>query len=63
MQLNLVRVVWRVDSITLTPIITDGIGEDGAVLVESRSRDGTADRRVALESVLRDSVPEVECSV
>ena len=37
MQLNLVRVVWRVDSITFAPIITNGIGKDRAVLVESGS--------------------------
>lgn len=59
----MVGIVWGVGCVALAPIITDSIGENAAILVESCCRDSTADRWVSLESVLGDSVPEVESAV
>src|SRR5262249_40666666 len=47
----------------LAPVVADGVGEDGAGLVEGSCRDAPPDVRIALEPVLRVLVPEVEGSV
>ena len=54
------RVVRRV---ALAPVVADGVGEDGSVLVESGGRDAAAHVGVALEPVLRVLVPEVERAI
>lgn len=60
---DLVRVLGRVCRVALAPVIADGVGEDGAILVEVCGRDGAPDLWVSLESVLGDSVPEVVRSI
>lgn len=49
--------------VALAPVVADGVGKDGARLVEGRRHDGPADARVALEAVLSVLVPEVEGAV
>jgi hypothetical protein len=62
-QQNLVRVCRAVALVSLAPIVTDGVGKDGARLVERRRRDAASDIRVALQTVLGVLVPEVERAV
>lgn len=62
-QHDLVRVVCSVRGITFTPVIADGVSEDGTVFVEGAGGNGAADGGVALEPVLGNSVPEVEGAV
>ena len=63
MQHDLVRVLLVVAGVALAPVVADGVGEDGAVVVEGAGGDGAADGRVALQAVLGDAVPEVKCAV
>ena len=63
MQHDLDRIVLRVVLVALAPVVTNGIGEDAAILVERGGGDAAADGGVALESVLCVLVPEMERSV
>ena len=59
MQHNLCLNLRRIGRISLAPIVTHRIGENGACLVEARAGDHAPDFRVALEPVLGVLVPEV----
>lgn len=48
MQHDLVRRLRRIERVAFTPVVADGVGEDGAVAVEARGGDGAADGGVAL---------------
>lgn len=63
MQHDLVRKLRGVCRVALAPVIADSVGEDTAGLVESSRGDGTADGRVALQTVLCILVPEMESAV
>lgn len=63
MEHDLVRVRGRVALVALAPVITNGVGKDAAGLVERCRGDAAADVGVALETVLRVLVPEVESAV
>lgn len=63
MHHDLVLILQRVPRVALAPVVADGVGEDAAVVVEARRRDGAARRRVALQAVLGVFVPEVECAI
>lgn len=63
MEHDLVRVRGRVTLVALTPVVTDGVGKDAARLVERCRGDATTYVGVALETVLRILVPEVEGTV
>lgn len=63
MQHDLIGRLRRIDGVPFTPVVADGVGEDGAVAVEAGGRDGAADGRVALETMLSVFVPEVEGAV
>ncbi len=60
---DFVGILRVVPLVSLGPVVGDGVGEDGTVLVELGGGDATADIRVALETVLRVLVPEVERAV
>jgi hypothetical protein len=62
-QHDLVGVLGVVGCVSLVPIVGDGVGEDGAVVVKVGAADAAADFGVALETVLGVLVPEVECAV
>lgn len=63
MQHHLDRVLRRVGLVSLAPIVANSVSKDAASLVERGRRDGPADVGVALKTVLRVLVPEVEGSV
>lgn len=63
MKLDLDRVVLCVATETLAPVVTDGVGENVAVLAEACCDNAAADLGVALEAVLGVLVPKVESSV
>ena len=63
MQHDLDGIVWRVVLVALAPVVADGVGKDGARLIERRRGDAAADVGVPLEPVLGVLVPEVERSV
>lgn len=63
MKHDLVRSLRGVCSITFTPIVTDSIGEDVSIPVESGARNGSTDRRIPLQTVFCIFVPEVECAI
>ena len=63
MQHDLIRRLWGVEGVALTPVVADGIREDGAVPVESRRGDGATDIWITFEPVLGILVPEVERAV
>lgn len=63
MHHDLIRILRIIASITLTPVITNCISEDISIFVERRCRDSAANCRIALESVFRYSVPEMERAV
>ena len=63
MQHDLVGVLRVVGCVSLVPVVRDGVGEDGAVVVEVGAADASADLRVTLQTVLGVLVPEVECAV
>jgi len=62
-QHNLIRILRVIVSITLAPVVADGVGKDCARVVEVGRGDGAADLGVALETVLGVLVPEVKGSV
>jgi hypothetical protein len=62
-QHDFVGVLGVIGSISLVPVVRDGVGKDGAVVVEVCTADAAADFGVALETVLGVLVPEVECAV
>ena len=63
MQLKFDRVLRIIRRISLAPVITNSVRKDVTVLVEARGGDGTADLRVALETVFCVLIPEVEGAV
>lgn len=63
MQHDLVRVIRGVGGVALVPIVRDGVGEDGAVVVEVGAADASANLGVTLQTVLGVLVPEVEGAV
>lgn len=63
MHHDLIRILRIVAGVAFAPIITDGVSKDVTVLIERRCRDRAANCWVALKSVFRDAVPEVECAV
>lgn len=60
---DLVGLLGGIESVTLAPIVADGVREDVAVLVEVGCRNCAAHVRVPLETVLGVLVPEVEGAV
>jgi len=62
-QHDLVGVLGVVGSVSLVPIVRDGVREDGAVVVEVSAADASTNLRVTLQTVLGVLVPEVECAV
>lgn len=63
MHHDLIWILWCVGGITLAPIIADSIRKDVSSLVKSGRRDGTSSGGVALQSVLGNSVPEMESAI
>lgn len=63
MQHDLGRVLLGVELVALAPVVAHSIGKDRAVLIESSSRDASADVGVSLEAVLCVLVPEVERTI
>ncbi len=63
MKFDLDGVVLGVATETLAPVVTDGVGEDVAVLAKARCDDAAADLGVSFEAVLGVLVPEVEGAV
>lgn len=63
MQHNLIRILRCIAGIAFTPIITHGVRKDGPISVERACGNGPANRWIALESVLGDSVPEVKGAI
>lgn len=63
MQHNFVRVIGGVGGVALVPIVRNGVGEDGAIVVEVSAADASANLGVALQTVLGVLVPEVEGAV
>lgn len=63
MQHDLVARLRGIDGVAFAPVVADGVGEDGAGVVEVGGGDGAADFGVALEAVLGVLVPEVEGAV
>jgi hypothetical protein len=63
MQLNFGRILRRIRTKPLTPIIRNRIRKDVAIFIEIRRRNGAPDFRVALQPVLGVLVPEVEGAV
>ena len=55
--------LWRIERITSTPVISNGVRKDGAVVVESRRGDAATDFWVALKTVFGVLVPKVERTV
>ena len=62
-QHNLDGVALGVILESLAPVVADGVGEDGACLVEGRGRDAAADTGISLQALLGVLVPEVERAV
>jgi hypothetical protein len=62
-QFDLDRVSSRIASISLCPIVANGVGEAIALCVEGRGGDAAADLWVAFEAVLCVLVPKVEGAV
>lgn len=60
MQHDFIRVGLRVMRVALTPIVTDGVGEDISQPAEGRGRDAATDLRITLQSMLGVLVPEVK---
>lgn len=60
MQHHLIRILRIIERVPLTPIVADGVREDGPVPVERGGGDGSANRRIALETGVGVLVPEVE---
>lgn len=63
MHHDLVRILLVVCIVSHAPIVANSIGEDLAIAIESRGRNGTWSLGVALEPVLRIFVPEVERTI
>lgn len=63
MKHDLVGVLWIIVGVTLAPVVADSVGENAARAVEVGCGYGAAHLRVALETMLRVLVPEVESSV
>jgi len=63
MHHDFVWVLWRVGRISFTPVVADSISKDLTASVECGSRDGATSRRVSLESMLSNPIPEVERAV
>jgi hypothetical protein len=49
--------------VSLGPVVADGVTENGSIHVESGGRNRPIDLRVALETVLRILVPEMERAI
>lgn len=63
MQHDLDGVPRGIRLVAFAPVIANGIGEYGAVSVESSSGDGAMHRGVALETMLRVLIPSRGVSV
>ena len=63
MQHHLDGIALRVVLVALGPVVTNGVGEDAARLVERGGGDAAADVGVPLEAVLGVLVPEVKRAV
>lgn len=63
MQHDLIGRLRGIDCVAFAPVVADSVGEDGAGTVECCGRDGPADLRVPLESMLGVLVPEMEGAV
>lgn len=63
MHHNFSGILWRIEGITLTPIVTDSICKDVSSPVECSCCDRTAHGRIAFKPVFSNSVPKVEGSV
>lgn len=57
MQHDLVGVLGAVSRVALTPVVGNRVGKDLAVPVEGGRRNGSTNRRIALETVLGVLVP------
>ena len=63
MQHDLGRILLVVTLESLRPVVANGVGEDGSVLVERGGGDASTDVGVSLQTVLGILVPEVERTV
>lgn len=63
MKHDLVWCLRGVCGVPLTPVVADGVRKNISVSVERSARDGSAHRRVSLQTVLGVLVPEVEGAV
>lgn len=63
MHHDLVWILWGVGSVAFAPVVTDSVGKDITVVIESCSWNGTSHGWVTLESMLSYSVPEVKCAI
>jgi hypothetical protein len=63
MHHNLVWVLWSIGCISLAPVIANRVGKYLSATVECSSRNSTTCSRVALESMLGNSIPKVESTV
>lgn len=63
MKHDLCILTWLVLLKSLAPVVAAGVGEDGTLSVECCSCDGLTCAWITLESMLGQSVPEVECAV
>lgn len=63
MHHDFVRILWRIERVAFTPIVTNGIGKDIAGPIECCCCDGASYGWIALEPVFGNSVPKVKGSV
>lgn len=63
MQHDLVRQLLCIGRVALAPVVADGVCENVPCAVEGSAGDGAPDGRIALETVLRVLIPEVEGAV
>ena len=63
MQHNLIHSLRSIESISLTPVVANGICKYGTSPVERRRADGSTDFGIAFKSMLGILVPEMECSI
>ena len=62
-QHHLVGCLLGIRRVSLAPVVADRVGEDVSIAVEGSTGDGSADGRVALQTMLGILIPEVECAV
>lgn len=63
MHHDLVGVLRCVACVALAPVVANGVGKDVSRMIEGRCGDASTSGGISLESVLSNTVPEVECSI